>query len=52
MKEKRESRIKKLDDYEDEIVMWLRDYPDMSTSQIFYFNTNSHDITPWLFNFI
>lgn len=33
--EKRKSRVKKLDQYEDEIVLWLRDYPDMSTSQIF-----------------
>ena len=32
---KRKSRIKKLDEYEDEIVLWLRDYPDMSASQIF-----------------
>lgn len=33
--EKRKSRVKKLDKYEDEIVLWLRDYPDMSTSQVF-----------------
>lgn len=32
---KRKSRVKKLDQYEDEIVLWLRDYPDMSTSQIY-----------------
>ena len=33
--EKRKSRVKKLDQYEEEIISWLRDYPDMSTSQIF-----------------
>jgi len=33
--EKRKIRVKKLDQYEEEIVSWLRDYPDMSTSQIF-----------------
>lgn len=33
--EKRKNRVKKLDQYEEEIISWLRDYPDMSTSQIF-----------------
>ena len=40
--ERRETRKKKLDDYRDKILEWLKEYPDLSTAQVYDWLQEEH----------